>query len=404
LSGRAFEGLRIADFSWGVTGPLTTKYLGDHGATVVRVESEERPCIARLVGPYAGGKPGIDRAGYFAFINANKYSCAINLKNERGLEVAKRLISWADVVVESFRPGTMDELGLDYDMIKKIKSDIIYLHTSTLGATGPDHRYGGYGIVLVALCGFSHLTGYPDDEPLPFPHAYTDFICPRFLASALIASLIYRLKTGEGQFIDGSQMESCLWFLSPSILDYTANKRQAERKGNSDDRASPHGVFRGKGNDRWVAISVSNNDEWTQLCQAMGKPVWTQNKKYSTSVGRKEDEYFIHSKITEWTMKYTPEEIMKRLQFVGVPAGTVHNGKDLAENPELRNSGVLWTLEHDQIGKFTHLGQPFQMSRTPAAGSMASPSLGMHTAYVCSQILGLNDNELVDLFKSGALK
>jgi len=400
---RAFENLKVADFSWAVAGPFVSKYLADHGATVVRIESAERPCITRLVGPYAEEKPGINRAGFFAFMNANKYSCAINLKNARGLELAKRLILWADVVIESFRPGTMENMGLEYKTIEKIRPDIIYLHSSTLGNTGPYRRYGGFGFLLVALCGFSHLTGYENEQPLPFLHAYTDYICPRFLASALVASLIHRHKTGRGRFIDGSQMESSLWFLAPTILDYTTNKRLGERKGNKDSSSVPHGVYRCRGEDRWIAITVSDSKEWEGLCKAMEYPKWTQDAEFVTSTGRQKNEDFINNKINEWTTQYSPEELTNKLQALGVPAGTVHNGRELAENMELRAEGALWEMMHDQIGPFTHLGQPFRMSKTPAEARMAGPTLGAHTEYICKNILDVSDGELAELYQSGAL-
>lgn len=402
MDGGAFQDIKVADFSWGLVGPLTAKYLGDHGATVVRVESQTTPCITRLVGPYAGGKTGVNRAGYFAFVNANKYSLSVNLKNKKGLELAKRLISWADVVVESFRPGVMARLGLAYENIKQIKPDIIYVQTSTLGSTGPYHSYGGFGTVLVALCGFSGLTGYEGEDPLPFPHAYTDFISPRFAGSAVLAALIYRRKTGKGQFIDCSQMESSLWFLMTAMLDYTANNHPGGRKGNASSSAAPHGVYRCQGDDRWVAITVTDDSMWQKFCQALGNPPWAQEPRFATFPGRKENEAELNARISEWTINHSPEIIMKKLQSAGVPAGVVFNAIDLIQNDELKERGALWVLPHEEMGPFTHLGQPFRLSKTPAQGRMASPCLGMHNGYVCTNILGMSDAEFMELLESGA--
>lgn len=397
-----FHDIKVADFSWGITGPLTAKYLADHGATVVRVEATDRPCITRLVGPYADGKPGVNRAGYFAFENANKYSLSVNLKNKKGLELAEKLILWADVIVESFRPGVMDKLGLGYEDARRINPDIIYVQTSTLGKSGPYHSYGGFGTVLVALCGFSHLTGYSNEEPLPFPHAYTDFISPRFIGSALIAALIHRRKTGKGQFIDGSQIESSLWFLMSTILDYTANNRQGSRQGNISPSAAPHGVYRCQGDDRWIAITVSDDKMWQSFCHTLGNPPWTQEPDFATPADRKKNEAELNTRISEWTVNYPPEDIMQKLQSAGVPAGVVRNAVDLIQDAELKDRGALWVLPHEEMGPFTHLGQPFRLSKTPAEGRRASPRLGMHNEYVCSEILGISDAEFVDLLESGA--
>ena len=230
MSEEAFHGLKIADFTWAAAGPLGTKYFADHGALVVRVESSKRPCPVRLSAPYKDGVPGINRSGYYAFYNTNKYSLALDLTSPKAIEVAKRLIAWADVVVESFTPGTMERLGLGYEELRKIKPDIIMLRCCAQGQTGPDARHPSFGFQLVGLSGFTNLTGWPDLSPQQPWGAYTDLIAPRFAASALLAALIYRSKTGRGQCLDLSQFEASLHFLAPVILEYLVGHAIASRQ------------------------------------------------------------------------------------------------------------------------------------------------------------------------------
>ena len=151
-----------------------------------------------------------------------------------------------------------------------------------------------------------------------------------------------------------------------------------------------------------MAISVSDNKMWESFCRVLGNPTWTQEPKFVNPLERKKNEGELDAKISEWTANHPPEELMRKLQSVGVPAGVVHNGRDLAENAELKERGALWVLPHEELGSFTHLGQPFRLSKTPAKGYRASPCLGMHNEYVCSEILGTSDAEFVDFLKSGA--
>jgi len=181
----ALAGLKVADFSWVLAGPIIARYLSDYGATVVRVESTSRPCFIRATPPYKDGKPGLDRAGYFAFFNPNKYSICLDLNNAKGVEIARRLVAWSDVVVENFMPGQMEHWGLGYEELKKIKPDIIMVHSSNQGQTGPLARFSALGLTLTGLGGFPQFIGWPDRSPLPLPMAYSDLVSPRFAAAAL---------------------------------------------------------------------------------------------------------------------------------------------------------------------------------------------------------------------------
>ena len=198
---KPFAGLRVVDLAWVGVGPTVSKYLADHGAEVIRVESATRPETLRRAGPFANG-PDINNSGYYANFNSSKYGISINLKHPKGPQILKRLIAVSDVVTESFTPGTMADLGLSYEDLRKVREDLLMISMPLYGQTGPWANYAGYGHVLQAAAGFNHLTGWPDGEPIGTGIAYTDFLVPHFAAFALIAALDYRRRTGEGQYID----------------------------------------------------------------------------------------------------------------------------------------------------------------------------------------------------------
>jgi len=395
-----FAGVKVLDFSWGVAGPLVTKYLADYGATVVRIESPQRPCGTRVSPPFKDNVPGVDRAGYYAFFNANKYSLGLDLNHPQAREVARRLVAWADVVAESYSAGTMEKWGLGYESLKRIKPDIIMLSASSQGQDGPHASFSAFGIPLTGLAGFAHFTGWPDGSCLPLPSAYSDFISPRFAAATLIAALDYRRRTGKGQYIDCSQSEASIHFLAPAMLDYTFNGHQGERLGNASPYACPHGVFCCQGEDRWCAIAVFNEQEWQALCQLCNLD-WSQDPRFSTLLNRKRNEDELNRLIEEWTVNFTAEEVMSEMQSRGIPAGVVQNARDLCLDPQLRERGYFWKLDHPVLGPFLHLGQPSRLSDTPAIPNMPAPCLGQHTEHVCTQMLHMSDEEFLELYQAG---
>lgn len=397
----AFEDIKVVDFTWAFTGPLITKYLADHGATVVHIESRRRLCVFRTTPPFKDGKSGIDRTGIFATVNANKYGMALDLGNPKGIEVAKKLIIWSDVVVESFAPGVMENFRLGYEDMIKIKPDIIMLRASNQGQTGPYKSHSGYGFHLMSLSGFPNLVGWPDESPLPLFNSYTDYIGPQFGTVALIAALDHRRKTGEGQLIDLSQFEASLHFLTPLLLDYFVNQRQLTRMGNSCPYAAPHGVYKCSGDDRWCAIAVFTDEEWESLLDVMGNPEWSNDRKYMTLFGRKENEKELDKMIEAWTLDFTPERLMLLLQEVGVSAGIVENAKDLYEDPQLRHREHFWLMDHKELGNFSHIGTSFSLSLTPAKPRMPSHCLGEHTRYICDDLLGMSEDEFENYLQAG---
>lgn len=400
---QALEGLKVLDFSWVATGPLATKYLGDHGAMIIRIESMHRLDISRLYPPYAGGIPGVNRSGSFTPFNSSKYGMTLNLNNPKGVEIAKKLTAWADVVVENFMAGQMEKWGLGYDELKKVKPDIIMARASSHGQTGPYAGQAGYGTMLQGSAGFTYFVGWPDRAPTGSTVPYTDWPSAWTLIIAIMGALEYRRRTGKGQCIDLSQLEASVSWFSPAILDYTANGRVEVPLGNRHPYTAPHGAYRCKGNDRWCVIAVFTDEEWQNLCQAMRNPKLA-DPKFATILGRKNHEDELDNLVEQWTTNYSPEEVMAELQAVGVPSGVVENGRDLYLDPQLKHRHHLWMLDHPEMGVTAYDGPGFRLSKAPTELKMPAPCLGQHTEYVCCEVLGMTDKEFIDLLDEGVLE
>jgi benzylsuccinate CoA-transferase BbsF subunit len=256
----------------------------------------------------------------------------------------------------------------------------------------------GYGTHLQGLAGFPTLTGWPDRAPDLIDRSYPDQIAPHYGASALIAALDFRRRTGRGQYIDCAQYEACLQFLSPVILDYTVNRRIQKRIGNKSACAAPHGAYRCQGDDRWCVIAVSKDSEWQAFCKVIGNPEWTKEGKFSTFLARKKNEEELNGLVEEWTVKRTAEEVMSMMQEAGVPAGVVRTTKEVVEDcPQLKHRRYFWRLRHPEMGETIYNRVGYLLSQTPAEIRMPPPCLGEHTEYVCKDLLGMSEDEYLKL-------
>jgi benzylsuccinate CoA-transferase BbsF subunit len=400
-----FSGLKILAFCWAVVGPLTMKFFADHGATVIRVETSKRPCTMRSSAPYKDNKPGLNRGGYFNYFNSNIYSLSLNMQHPEGLKIAKKLVAATDVFMENYTPGVIEKWGLSYEELKKIKPDVIMLRQSGYGSQGPYKNLPAFGMVLTPIAGLPNFIGWPGKEPLPVGvSAYTDCISPRYAVTSLIAALDYRQRTGKGQLIDISQFETAISFILPGVLDYAANGKEPERIGNASPTACPHGIYRCQGDDRWCTISVTGPEEWRRLCVEMNLEPMANNPKFKTFAQRKANEEELNSIITGWTSRHTPEEVMGRLQDTGVAAGIVANIVDVLNDPQLKQRNLFWKMNHPEMGEFTHLGESFMLSKTPSKAYSPSPLLGEHTELICTELLGMQDEEFVKLMADGVFE
>jgi benzylsuccinate CoA-transferase BbsF subunit len=397
--------VRVADFTWVLVGPITTKALADHGAEVIRIESRTKPDIHRLAYPFKDDVPSLDRAGRFHPYNTSKLSVGLNLARPGGVEVARRIVAQSDVVVENYAGGVMEGMGLGYDELKKVKPDIIMLSSSMMGQTGPFAASRGFGWQLTGLAGFFPIAGWPDSEPLGPGGPYTDYVSPRFNVAFIMAALDYRRRTGKGQYIDMSQYENGVHFIAPLVLDYNVNGRVAGRIGNRHACAAPHGAYRCAGEDRWCVVAVFSDEEWHSFCGVLGDPEWAAGAEFATLADRKRNEDKLDTLVEAWTRQRSPEEVTAVLQAASVPAGIVQvTGEDVLDNdPQLQHRGYLWELDHPELGKHRAPGSAFTLSKSPYE-VRRSPLLGEHNEYVLKDIAGLSDDEVADLVIQGAVE
>ena len=393
MSKKMLEGIRVVDFSWHMTGPITTKHLSDLGAEVIIVESRKRP----------GWRRGEPRTGSNDQNCTSKLGVTINTRDPRGIDAAKRLVAVSDIVVENFAGGTIARMGLGYEVLKEIRPDIIMLSTSMQGQTGPYSSHPGSGHKLTALAGFANILGWPDRKP-GWINAYTDFIAPRYNIVALMAALDFRRRTGKGMYLDMSQYEAGLQFMAPLLLDYDVNRRIATRMGNQCAYAAPHAAYRCLGEDRWCAIAVFTDEEWRSFCQVIGNEALSTDPRFSTLQARKENEAALDALVNEWTSRHSAEDVMTLMQDAGVAAGVVETGEDLLDNdPQLRHRHTFTELEYPGIGKYrSQTGTHFLMSKYQCEMSVA-PKMGEHNEYVFKGVVGMSDAEYNQLVKDGVI-
>jgi len=398
------EGVKVLDLSTQYMGPNVTRVLAAFGAEVIRVESIHQHELTRVSAPYKDNLVGINRSFVFAASNTSKYGITLNLKHPSSAEVVKRLISWADIIVENFVPGSAKKYGLDYEQLRELKPGIIVLSLSAQGPTGPYSMHRGYGFNLLALCGFSHFTGWPDREAVAPIGAYTDFLCPSFSVGSILAAMDHRLRTGKGQHIDVSQLEISPQFLIPSILDYTANGRIQTRCGNRSEYAAPHGAFRCQGDDRWCVIAVYSDKEWQAFCRVVGSPEWTKDPKFNTLRGRKGNEDELDKLVEAWTVLLTPEQVMTRMQASEVASGVVQTIKDLVNDPQLKHRERFQILEHPELGTHICENLAFRLSECKVEWKRPAPCLGEHNELVYTKFLGMSEEEFIELLNDGVFE
>ena len=375
-----FAGVKVADFSWVGVGPMIGKALADHGATVVRIESPERLDLLRTAPPFKDGEAGPDRAQFMANFNTSKMGMTADLKNPAGRGLARRLADWADVVLESYSPGTMARFGLDWPTLCAEREDLVMLSTSMRGQTGPERGYSGFGSQGAAIAGLFALVGWPDRPPSGPWGAYTDFITPRYGIAALTSALLHRRRTGLGQYIDLAQVECGIRFLEPLVLDCAASGKQAERLGQDSPWLHPHGVFACAGEERYVALAAETDADRAALAELLGEEA-----------------------LADWCRRRDAFDAARRLRAAGVPAHAVLRPSDLYEDAQLEARGFFVTLDHPVMGPTPYDGPATIFSRTPQRLRSPAPCLGQHNDEVLTGLLGLSAKEVDELRAAGAL-
>lgn len=405
MAKHAFDGLKAVGFTYAGVGNFVLRILALHGATVVRVESEKRPDNVRTMAPYKDNKPGLNRSFYYNSVNTDKLCIALDMKHPRKDEVTKKLVEWADVLVENFTPGVIASWGLSYEEVKKINPNIIMISLSMQGQTGPARLQGGYGPLLQSLVGFPLMTGWPDGMPCLIDRSYPDYIAPRYGSIAVIAALLHQRKTGKGQYIDVSEYEDAIQFEIPVMLDWVVNHRVQKRAGNKYPNAAPHGAYRCKGDDRWCVIAVFTDSEWEAFCKVIGQPEWTKQPKFNTLLGRKQNEDELNKLVEEWTVNHAAEEVMMMMQKAGVKAAVVQTVEDVVEyDPQLKHRHFFWTLKHPECGETIHNRPTYLLSKTPSELRRPAPLLGEHTDFVCKELLQMPEDEYISLLLDSVFK
>jgi benzylsuccinate CoA-transferase BbsF subunit len=394
-------GVRVLDFTAHVAGPQATILLAYLGAEVIKVEGRAYLDVLRTTATAIGTEK--TAVGMFNSMNAGKLGITLNLTHTKGVGLAKRLVKISDVVVDNFRAGVMDKLGLGYAALKEIKPDIIMLSASSHGATGPESRYSGFAVTMGPLSGLSNITGYSGGPPTLLRNS-VDSRVGNAAAFAILVALYYRRKTGKGQFIDLSGREALTCSMGEIIMDYTMNGRVQSRNGNRDDTMAPHNCYRCKGEDKWVSIAISNDEEWESFCRAIGKPKWTREERFSSQFSRWQNQEELDRIVEEWTITHTHYEVMEMLQRAGVAAVPSFSNEDLFNDPHCREREYLVTVQHPEVGQLYALAPPWKLSVTPARVTKPAPVLGEHNDYVFGELLGIPKDEIARLMNEGVFE
>ena len=408
------EGITVIDLTQAWAGTYATSLLGDMGADIIKIEARNRPDVWRgSVDPelaafaphyYLGGDPGpkpYNKNCLFHSVNRNKRSVTLNLLMAEGVALFEGLVKKGDIVIENFTPRVMGNLGLGYDALKEVNKGLIMLSMPGYGTTGPLKDCRGVGGTVEPMSGMSSLIGYPGGPPTNHGAMYPDPIAGMMAVCALLMALHHRRRTNVGQFIDLSQQETSTSLLTTALMDYAMNGRIAKRQGNRHPFMVPHGNYRCRGNDEWIAITVASDEEWRKLVQAMGNPSWADSGRFATPLARRRNEDELNRQIEAWTAQCDKHELMGKLQAVGVAAGAVHAPREVIDDPHLQARGFITDLDYREAGRIKTPGVAWKMSATPGRIWRTAPNLGEDSEYVLRQYLGITPDEYRELVEKG---
>ena len=403
----ALDGVRVLDLSRVWAGPLAGRILADLGAEVIQISSRVAipmravtPEVAGMLRVFPDDDPGErpwNRTALMNDLGRNRLGLTLELDKPEGVDVFKKLVKISDVVLNNYSPRVMPNFGLDYPVLKAINPGIILCSMPGFGLTGPYRDYVSYGTNLDAASGLASLMGYPGQSAHMSGNAYPDPAAALHAAGAILIAIFHQRRTGKGQNIDVAQMESASCLLGEAVLGYSLNKKIPRPQGNHHPHHAPHNSYRCRGEDKWVAIAVSTEEEWRALGEAMDNPPWMADKKFVDLSSRHINRNELDGLIEKWTIRYTHHEVMKRLQNAGVPAGAVLNAEELFNDPHLEERGFFWEINHPEAGSHKYSGLPIRLSKTPTTKRNPAPCLGEHNEYVLGAILGLSDAEIEEL-------
>ncbi len=386
-------GLRVIDFGHVWAGPYCAALLADMGAEVIKVESQHRVDIHRRQGPYPERRPGLNRSGVWNTQNRGKRSVSLNLSTERGRELARELVAIADVAIENFAPGVMDRLGLDYGTLSAVNPGLVMASLSAFGQDGPQKAYVGYGPSLDAWAGLDRMTAYRHGGPNALGGMFPDTSSAIHGVAAILAALHERERTGEGCYIDVSELEVSILLLG-DLVARSLNGGDTPILGNSDPHYFPYGCYRCAAEDSWIALSVPDREAWDGLCRLLGRSDWAADKRLATSEGRRTLAGAIEGAIGAWARQREARAAMHELQSSGVPAAVANTAQTLLGDPQLSERRFFQTVEHPETGPQPMYGPIWRFDGEAGRIRRPAPILGADNDYVLASLLGMPREEI----------
>ena len=404
MDGLPLAGVRILDLSKVWSGPYATRLLADMGAEVIKLEAAHAWDVTRALSLQSTKIERIyNKSPYFNVYNRNKYGCAIDLSHPKGRGLALRLAAISDVVVENFRSDVMAGLGLDYEALRGAREDIIMVSMPSHGLSGPDAHRVAYGTHIEQLAGLVSLSGYRDGGPQRSAISFGDPMAGATAAGAIIAALIQRRRTGRGQHIEVAQWEALLPFLGELFLECGMTGATPPRRGNRHSSMAPHGVYRCRGEDSWVAIAVGSDAEFAALCDVIGRPELARDERFADVVSRHRNQDPLDEIVSGWTADLPHSEAAARLQAAGVSASPVLTIPELMADPHLEERGYWAEVAHRDAGVWTMDGPAWRFDDAPAHVRLPAPCFAEHNDYVLRDLLGLSEDEVTELEREGVV-
>ncbi len=412
MAKKALGHLRICDFTGQLAGAGATKFLAAFGAQVIRIEDPTRKGkwdILRGIPPFPDHRRGNELGGAFNNHNVEKLGITLNLKDPRGQELLRELVKISDVVSENFAAGVLARLGFDYEELKRIREDIIYVSNCGFGHTGPYASFKTWGPIVQATSGLTFSNGLAGHEPAGYGYSYMDHTGAYFMAMAIMLAIHHRNKTGEGQWVDVAATEAGAVLNGPALLDYTINGRPLRRDGFPDANHSqfppmaPHNIYRAAGNDNWVAIATRDERDWAAI-QGVIDEDWVREDCFATLEGRLAEEAALDAKMTGWTERHDKFEIAAWLQAVGVAASAVQKPQErIDQDPNTEAWGLWPEIRHRDMGRLRVDGVGAHLSETDWSMANGAPTLGEHNRYVLQGLLGVSDGDFDELEAEGVI-
>ncbi len=388
------KGIRVLDLTRILAGPYATMILRDLGAEVIKIEQPGTGDEARDFGPFKN-----DFSLYFMSVNRGKKSITLNLKPPRGKELFLELVKGSDILVENFRPGTMEKLGLDYESLKEHHPSLLYAACSGFGQTGPYAMRGAYDMIIQGMGGIISITGEPDRPPVRVGTSIGDITSALFTAIGILSALRHRDQTGEGQLIDVGMLDCQVAILENAMVRYFSTGDIPRPLGRRHPAITPFEVFESA--DGYVVIAIGNNDLWRKFCEHVGHPELIDDERFHTNALRTENHESLFPILAEIMCRRTTDAWVEALEAIGVPCGPVNTVDKVANDPQVLARDMIAEIEHDTTGTVQIPGIPIKLSETPGQIDAPAPNLGEHTSEILTDLLGLETEEVNQLKQDG---